>query len=223
MGLGDFLLTNGLVRNLVKPEGQFVLFVNKKYKESISFMYRDLKNLSFVYVPPVAYNGFTIRAYIRDIDYKLLVVGYENFTGVLPFDQSCYRQFNVDFQKRWTDFHVERDLEREKKLFDHFGVKEGEYVFIHDGGSENSRFINESSLSTTLRKIKVDPTLTENIFDYCYLIEHAAEVHVIESSFVFLCEVIPTTGKMFIYRSPEGKDPKNASVMPTYKKNWTII
>jgi len=222
LGLGDYLLLNGLIRNIVKKEGKYILFVNNRYKKSISFMFRDLKNLDFSFIPPVNYNNILIKIYIKHSPYKLFMIGYENFKGDIPFDQSCYRQFNVDFNKRWLDFYVDRDIKQEKKLFNHFNVKENNYIFLHEGGSENGRFIDRNQINSDLPLVKVDPSLTDNIFDYCYLIEHAAEIHCIESSFVFLCESILTNGKLFVYRSDAGKLLENQNTLPTYKKNWII-
>lgn len=223
LGLGDYILMNGLIRNIIKPNEKYTLFVNKKYEESVCFMYRDIPNLEFKLIPPVEFNRYLILPYIKEQDYKLFVIGYDNFDGSMQFGHSCYKQFNVDFQKRWDDFYVKRDYEKEKILFDKFNLKENEYIFLHEGGSGNDRFIDKSKLNLDLKIFKPDLSVTNNIFDYCYIIEHATEIHVIESSFMFLCESIPTNGKLFAYRSERGKDPMNANVLPTYKKNWIII
>ena len=48
LGLGDHIICNGLVRNLIKSDNQYSMFVYSHNYESVKFMYRDLNNLSFI-------------------------------------------------------------------------------------------------------------------------------------------------------------------------------
>lgn len=223
LGLGDYLLVNGLIREIIKPNEDYTLFVNAKYHESIRFMFRDIKNLKYFKIPPIGFNRLTIQPYIIHSIYNLYTIGYENFTGDIPFDQSCYRQFGIDFKKRWSNFYVQRDKDREQKLFYSFGIKNKEYIFLHEGGSEQERYIDRKNLDPELTIVEATPELTKNIFDYCMIIEKASEIHCIESSFFWLCEVIPTIGKLFAYRSDAGKLTQNKNVLPTVKKDWKIL
>jgi len=219
LGLGDYLLCNGLIRNLIKPNEEYILFTNVLHNVSIPFMFRDLKNLSYLYIPPVEFNGTYILPYIKHHPYHLYVLGYENLNKSTTFGKSCYKQFNIDFEKRWSDFYVERDLKREKEFFSEFNVKEGEYIFLHEGGSANENFIDRSKITLDLKIIEPQKYLTNNIFDYCYLIENAAEIHVIESAFFFLIDSIPTNGKLFAHEySRLLYDYTKADT----KKQWTI-
>ena len=45
-----------------------------------------------------------------------------------------------------------------------------------------------------------------NMLDYMYLLEHAAEIHMINSSFLNLVELIHTTGKLFYHIYPRPND-----------------
>ena len=45
MGMGDFLICNGLIRKLIKTQEEYSIFVHKKNYESVDFMFKDLKNI----------------------------------------------------------------------------------------------------------------------------------------------------------------------------------
>jgi len=48
LGLGDHIICNGLVRELIKPEKKYKMFVKPHNHNIVKFMYRDLKNLDFI-------------------------------------------------------------------------------------------------------------------------------------------------------------------------------
>ena len=220
LGLGDYLVCNGLIRNLIKEDKKYVLFTNKNYKQSIEFMFKDIKNLSYALVPAVEFNRQYILPYIKDYEYFLIVIGYDGMDYSTSADKMFYKQHNIDFKKRWTDFYVERDSETERKIFEHYGVKENEYIFLHEGGSDNKALIDRTKIKSNINIVSPEKGLTETIFDYCYLIEHAAEVHVIESSFLFLIDSIKTNGKLFAHRYAK---QLAQYTIPNLKKEWTIL
>jgi len=223
LGLGDYLAVNGLIRNIIKeadPSENFILFCNKNYKVSISFMFRDIKNLTYSYIPPVEMSRLYILPYIREKDYKLIVIGYDSLTNKNSVYEDFYSQFGVDLNKRFTDFYVQRDKKREKLFFDQFNIKEGEYIFLHEGGTSKNNIINRSKINSDLKIISATSDLTENMFDYCYLMENAAEIHCIESSFYFLSDLLHTKGKLYAHRY--SKFVYNFEI-PKLQKSWTIL
>ena len=220
LGLGDYLVCNGLIRNLIKDDEKYVLFTNKNYKETIEFMFRDIKNLSYSLVPAVEFNRQYIQPYIKEQSYNLILIGYDAMDYVTSADKMFYKQHKIDFNKRWADFYVERDFERETKIFNYYNVKENEYIFLHEGGSDNKSFVNRTKIKSNLKIVSPEKDLTKNIFDYCYLIEHASEIHVIESSFLFLIDSIPTNGKLYAHRY--SKQLANYTI-PNLKKDWMIL
>ena len=48
LGLGDHIICNGLVRLLTKNEKTYGLFCKEHNVKSVSFMFRDIKNLSII-------------------------------------------------------------------------------------------------------------------------------------------------------------------------------
>lgn len=222
LGMGDYIVCNGLIRNLIKrnPKGEFILFTSSKLVNSIKFMFRDISNLSYSIIPPVEFNRNYILPYIKHKDYHLIIIGYDDLDKSMSSDKSFYHQFGLNFEKRWTDFYVERDLKREKEFFNKFDLISREYIFIHDDPSRNQIVDKNIIKNKNLKIIEAKKGLTSNIFDYCYIIENAAEIHCIESSFLFLSDSIPTNGKLFSHRyARELYD----YTIPNMKKTWTII
>ena len=224
LGLGDQILLNGLTRVLCERYDTTFLFVYEHNIPSIKFMYRDLgKKLKIIKV----IKSQDPMEHIRFIDsFKIfgnddhLRIGYSYLHNTkLTADKAFYEQVKIPFEIRFSRFYVERDTKREKDFFDKFDVKENEYIFLHEGGSENKNFINRSRIKSNLKIVQPKIGLTDNIFDYCYLIEHAAEIHVIESSFLFLIDSIKTDGKLFSHRYAR---PLYDYTVPNLNKNWTI-
>lgn len=219
LGLGDYLIVNGLIRSIIKPDQEYILFTNKNYEETIRFMFRDIPNLDYQVIPQLFYNRWTILPYVRSTNYNLILIGYERLNPNISFERSFYQMFNVPFTDKWNKFHVKRDPKREKALFDKLQLKEGEYVFVHEDVQRN-QIINPGHIQKEVPIVFATKDLTQNIFDYCYIIEHAAEIHVIESSFMWLCDFIPTNGDLYSHRYTK---ELITTTLPTLAKKWKVM
>ena len=217
--LGDNIVCNGLIRNLIKDYDQINLFIKQSKAPSVMWMYRDLKNIKYLMVQkePQAEEWIKLNN-----PQKLLKIGYEFRDNNINFDQAFYKQYNIDFEKRWTDFYLDRDMEREKSFFKRFNVKEGEYIFFHEDNGNNYKgkfIINRKLVPQNVPTIYAKENYTNNIFDYCYIIEHAKEIHVVESSFLFLADTLNITDKLYSHRYARRYPPDEK---PTLKNKWTI-
>lgn len=181
LGLGDHIICNGLVRSLIKNDENYKMFVKSHNLTSVSFMYRDLVNLSFIEGDDQYTNYYIQSNNINQND--LIIAGFYIHPNSIDFDDSFYLQNNIDFSERWSSFKVVRDIESEMELFKKYNIIEGEYVFIHDD-HERNLFINEDYIiNKNLKIIRPQKELTNNIFDYCYLMEKSSESHFMDSSF----------------------------------------
>jgi len=225
LGLGDQIICNGLTRYLCKQYDTVFLFVYAHNMPSIKFMYRDLGNkMKFISVP----KSENWIDHIRFIDsFKNIFrmddhirIGYDYLDkSSLCFDKAFYAQLQIPFQERFDGFYIERDKNKELIFFNNFNVKENEYIFIHEGGSENSS-IDYNKIKSPLKQVMVNISLTSNIFDYYYLIEHAAEIHCVESSFLFMIDSMHTNGELISHRYARKLTEKT---IPTLQKKWRII
>jgi len=217
LGLGDHIICNAIVRHFSKIYDKIYLFVKKHNFKSVRFMYNDLINIEYIKVnSDIEVESQLLNKNFMRIGFNYLHKNYNRY-----FDKLFFQQLNIDFEKRWLDFYINRNEKNEIILFDKYNIEENRYIFIHDDKSRNFN-INESFIQDkTLKIIRPIGSYTENIFDYCYLLENAKEIHCIDSSFKLIADSIElNSDRLFFHLSYINKDNKFIS---SSKKNWIII
>lgn len=208
-----------MVRELSNNNDYNLLFVKKSYLDFFKFMYKDLKNILFYIVDDK--NG--IDQFINQNNDKKYTYNFSGLYGndwpgkEYHFDETFYRQVNINYEKRWTSFKLNRDENIEMNYFNKFNIKENSYNFYHEDIDRNYKIKDDykTNIIITTNMIK-----TNNIFDYCYLIENATEVHCIDSCFRCLVEHLNIKGKLFFHQYSKGTDGWN---VPYSKKTWKVI
>jgi hypothetical protein len=223
LGLGDHIICNGLYRELTNISESYTLFVKHHNIQTVSFMIRDLKNIIIKGVN----DDNEVLTYLRANNVNkddVIIIGFCNLPlpGAKDFDDSFYIQHSVSFEKRWSSFRCDRDLNSEKNLFDKFKVKEGEYVFIHDDSSRGYEIDESYIINKDLPIVRPIKGLTDNSFDYCYLMQHSKESHFIDSSFRLIFDSIQLRNSD-IYFHLNLKNKVNRGYKPHSKLNFTII
>lgn len=224
LGLGDFIICNGLIREICKKNksDEFEVVSKPTHFQSVDFMFKDVKNLKTISLKSGDFanpeNPEEIIFYARNENKNILKIGHEFQDFRLNFDKSFYAQFEIDFKKRWDSFKVERDLTSEKNLVEKLNIKE-KYIFVHEDPSRGMR-IDRYIHRKDLRVIKASTDLSENMFDYLSLIEGAEEVHVIESAFMFMIDSFPIEGQLFNHRYARSYPARNT---PTLRLDWDIL
>jgi hypothetical protein len=196
LGLGDHIICNGLVRSLINPDEEYKMFVKPHNLTSVSFMYRDIKNLSFLIGDDTFAQSFIQQNNLTNED--LILAGFYKHPESNSFDESFYLQNNLKFTDRWDKFYVNRDINREEELFNYYGLGDTEYVFIHDDILRNYN-IDENYVNKDLKIIRPIKGLTENIFDYCTIIKNSSESHFIDSSFRLMCDSLNLKNEDIFY------------------------
>lgn len=220
LGLGDHIISNAIVRSFSTKYDFIVLFCKVHNIESVKFMFRDIQNILII---PVTSDKEASRIHkiIEQTDMNILKIGFENIDRQnVYFDRSFYQQVHIDFEERWNNFKLERDTFRELKLFNMFNVTEGEYIFLHDD-KKRSFIIDRSHIKYNQLKI-VEPEigLTPNIFDYCYLLQNAKEIHCIDSSFRLIADSLPLNGIRLVFHVSYIKKDYFIS---SSKNKWIIV
>jgi hypothetical protein len=226
-GLGDLILCNGIFREYAKMHNVCFLAVKVRYIEAVRSMLGDLNNIRFLPLPERR-SWKAIRLYkifFRALGIKVLGLGSYGknfFPDGIRFDENFYNQANVDFAKRWSSFYYPRNPETEQLLFRALGCEKGEYIFLHEDDQRGYTINRE--LITSKHKI-ITPKYnkwTNNFFDYGFLLENAAEIHCIESSFVALIESlqIPVTKYAHRYARPHALNDFRHEF--TYHSSWII-
>jgi hypothetical protein len=191
LGLGDHIICNGLLRNIINQKHEYSLFVKPHNFESVKFMYRDLKNLHFI----LSDDKYCVEFLKDKID--KIIIGFGSHPGI-SWDEFFYFQHSIDFSERWNSFKIYRDNEREDYLYNKLNSKNEDFILIHAIGSDGIDRIDYSVINNNFKRIYVK-NYTNNIFDYLKLIEKAKEVHCIESSFHVLVDSMDLNNNLFFH------------------------
>lgn len=215
LGLGDHIICNGLIRRLIQKNSKYGIFTKEHNVDSVSFMYRDLNNLKVI---PII-DDSTIIEYK---DKEIMLIGHGNLPIVIQqhgclWDESFYKQMNIDFSERWNSFYYKKDIKKEKGLFDNLNPNKEKFALIHNEDSTGTDRIDYSKINPELKQIFVKKS--ETIFDYGFLISMATEVHCIDSSFKHLVDSLPTMGKLFYHKNFKPR----TSLDHNHRKKWIII
>lgn len=191
LGLGDTIICNGFVNDHADRFDHVFVFCKPIYYTSVEFLYRV--NEKVTVLPADDADAMVIYDKLqtdikKKIGFNLLKETCDlNSCG---FDKGFYYISGVDFEKRYTYFKLNRDLNREKNLMNSLGLVSNNYIFLHEDPHRNfiidRKHIKNSSLPVFFPKNNI----TDNIFDYCTIIENAKEIHVFDSSFKNLIETL---------------------------------
>ena len=210
IGLGDHIICNGLVREILKVGFDFLyLPVKKQNFETVKKMYSDETDI--VCLPVLNDADVLELSQIRSS--KLYRVGFEKVRS--DWDVSFYDSIEIPFQKRWDSFKANRDQDKESNLLQLLNInKEEDFILIHESGSAGTFPISISDSNT--RIIKVEP-ITNCMIDWCWVIEQAKEVHCIDSSFIHLAQSIRSDGFFHDIREP------TSSIKFSLRDGWKTI
>ena len=154
---------------------------------------------------------------------EVRVIGFNglNPQSGMSFEKQFYHLAGVNFNKKWDNFHINRNLEKERNIKNNIIQTIDPYVFVHDDIQREMK-IDESLLKDKL-VIRPASSYSNNIFDFCTLIQAASEVHVIDSCFMFLIDQLQYDApgqKLFVHRYSRYNDDW---LLPELRKNWKII
>lgn len=225
LDLGDSIIMNGLIRNLLDNWGHVSWFVKPEYVTAVASMMSDCERLTVLpaergYEDPKA---SWIPSYLNT-----LRLGF--FNQVTSFDQlhwdyEFYRQAHVPFNARWEDFYHAQiapfvpDVDPKKCL-------------VHER-AENSWFVDGThlpdgmELKFILREERnIDGVLhVSSPWSWIPEIYSAREIHVIDSAFLCLADSLPeleTRPQRRVFHSYAKQYPGQAR-WPALGKQWEII
>lgn len=213
LGLGDHFICHGIVRTYAERYGPIALFCKPHNIESVTAMYSDL---DIVVIPA---DDPDVLRFIRanpNLNYK--IIGFGQLNSQEPFDQQFYKLAGVDFDSRYKKFYCPENV-GETTLLNIIKPPE-EYILVHE---DRSRGFSVTKLETHLPIIQVRPMPGFGLTDYMKLAEGAKEIHVIDSSMMFLVDYtdrISKEVKLFVHRYARSNP---AWQLPTLNKNWNII
>lgn len=225
LGLGDHIICNGLVREIIKKDEneKYFLCTKSHNLESVKFMYSDIENLNFL---TVINEPSDIDNYIKDLKPSKVIFSGSIFSwpeNSKTWEEVFFNQHGLDLNTKWDSFKCNRNNQNEKKLFDYFNVKENNYVFIHDDIDRGFLIDENYIINKDLKIIRPVKGLTDNIFDYCYLIENSYESHFIDSSFKLMTDVMSLKKYNIFHHIKNNGNIIRSDVKSSSKLNFKII
>jgi hypothetical protein len=143
-------------------------------------------------------------------------IGFHQLNQHEPFDQQFYKLTGVPFEKRWSSFKVNRDKKKENNLIYSLNLPP-KFALLHEDESRGY-VIDRNKINLPI--VKLRPISGFTMIDWLGVADLADEIHVIDSSFMFLLDSVETKVPLYVHRySRQNPDWQ----LPTLKKNWIIL
>ena len=231
LGLGDHLDCNAMVR-IFLAEGRYQkvgVFAKQKYASLIDFMYRDEPRIEVITIPGET-EAAEVQNYLNDIGKgSVAVIGHQNYPWgkEKELGMGCaeifYKQVGIPYERRFSDYYVERDPAEEDRVFNKLNPNNEEYIFVHDDPSRGFIISQEKLDELAPEGIKVIRNdMEENIFHFGKILENATQVHCMESCFRSLAETLNIKGKLYFHNFREGASGYlgNSTQQPWEEITW---
>ena len=248
LSTGDNLTMYAAVRHVQKMYKDVYIFCLYRNRYMVAQLYQPYENVHLL-ISDETYNNWLappqlIEQFKTKINnYDLLLSGcYDpKFDVNGAFWESFYNQLNLPYRMRYDYEDINRNKERELNLYNSIVSKYGEkYIFLHDHRNiKYKHFINRGNVHVDSELPVFHPNFnyysdsenncnyhlwssefsSDNLLDYCTLIENATEIHIRDSAFSCLMPFLDLKNvkKKCIHTSLD---------MPNYHgeyKNWEIV
>lgn len=208
LGLGDVIFSMTLVRKLAVPKYKVLWPVLDHFVEGCQRAYPDITFIPKEWCPV----DFNSKNDTENELYRYLPIRWSDGWKGLPYTEnmrSKYDMYDMDFTQWKQLAHYRRDLDREEKLAEIVGVKKGErFNLVNKFFGSNSQFQCDIQIKNEYKNIEISTLKGFSLFDWSGLIEDAAEIHVANSSILYLLEMLDWKAKeVHLYcRKPIEKD-----------------
>lgn len=256
-GLGDHLVMSPLARALIRRKDIEKMYVLSwaHYAEQVDYLYKDenriqiiainygnegpqikdiIKNLkpkySFMMMHPnaVAYDGYfqDIKPYTENL-YEVPA----SYMSVNPWHlhRFYYDYMNVPWEERYNNFYFERNFKEEERVFNKLNPNHEEFVFVvddsHRGFNCDKQKLQDLIGSNKYKIIHHDTT--EPLFYYTLLLQHARQIHMMETGWRCFVETLPENTVEYFYHHYIRKNTdvvKNGKMCPQEThKPWKLV
>lgn len=202
LGLGDHFIHHGAIRKLLKIKNYDKIYILTKniYLNLIKTMFKDDVRIDIIECNTNENAISSVNSFDGD---KYNCWWYNN--GNTFVEDYAYEALEFSPDDRYKYFYIERDLDREKEVFDVIAPKE-DYIFIADDSKRNFRISDEKALRGRHLKIaRSSNYLYLTPFDLLKVIENSVESHCLYSSFNVLIDCMNkfdfNFSKLFLHES----------------------
>jgi hypothetical protein len=223
MGLGDHIITAGLV-NKLSLEGPIAIPCYPWNESSVSSFHAGNERVKVVTMISTEDKQQLKRDYesIEPFEWR----DFSKVHAAKRYPVHFYEAFGT-YEDRYTYCPIKKAADKVKQLPE---PKEP-FVFIHDdhrinhGAGETTGEIKYNGPLSVYKPPQQFPIYSFNyrfpsILQYADILMAASEIHCIESSFFNLCEALQPQGKGFLFIN---KKPYSSDFTHILKKKWEII
>lgn len=206
---GDALVMNGLIRTLAKNGQPLAWMTGSQNIRAVRATIADLTNVEVL--GSLDYHG--VRNQWLPVWPNKLCLGYFNANGFdeAKWDSEFYRQANVPFDARWSEFRLPSRLWHKPDLY-----PRRDTVLIHEK-PDKGWFVKREMLPAGLEQVRI--IQRPSILDWLPDIYSARELHFIDSSFLNLAESLYAMGFL---RDTKLVFHRYAKVYPG-KAKWPVL
>ena len=246
-GLGDQIIMNGAVRYLAECYDKVWYVTWTTRDKHARFLYKNCSNIE-VYIKPrpastrqsmlrleaahkeivEANPEYKIEPYKRCFwssqeDWKRFAEKFE--MGDTIFPRVFYKIMGVDYSKRFKYQKIPRDFVTERKLYERVNPKKPYAFCVNDSRSSKYNFKFETDLQI-INPLEFDFWGDTMIYDWQFLIENAAEIHMVNTSWFHLAKTLRSNVKKKFYyavRNVEMCEQNDEFLNDEFDSGWTLI
>tara|TARA_R100000005_G_C5003723_1_gene212313 strand:- start:6785 stop:7474 length:690 start_codon:yes stop_codon:yes gene_type:complete len=183
LGLGDHITLSPLVRLIAQQSKTMSVITKEWYVDNVKFLFRDVENINIISCRGDHEAASIFHQWQGPKLNHMFKPEMESDEEGRFFEDGWYSSFGIDPKFRKEAFHVQRDHDREKEVYDKI-VKEDNFIFVHDDPSRGYNIDVEYD-GQIIRSHDYPEYL---LFDFYKILEEAKERHVMYSSFFALME-----------------------------------
>jgi hypothetical protein len=246
LSIGDLLIINSIIRYYTSKYINVYFLCKKKNLKSMINIFSDNNNIVPIcidIIEDILPDNHYIYEKYKEFDIIKLGLHNNNWyifksdliIGDLPYSffKTFYRQLELDYEIRYKYEKITRNYDNEIIFFNKVMKNYDKYIFIHDCDKNNLLDIKNSEKFISIFHPNINyyndnsefynywlNIISDNILDYCKIIENSEEIHVIFSSFFNLCMYLDLSKvkKKYIYTNII-----NIKDLHINMKDWIIV
>jgi len=182
LGIGDFLCCLSAIR-IYAEQFKIHLIIKAEYEDKIKFFLRDITDIEYILVHNDRYQDLKF-------DQGIPVIGVgQHRTGqpikIKDFPGVFYSDFNLPKSEMFSNFFYIRDMFEENKVYDEITKDHPEYIVIHDDPTRGL-VVDDQKIPNDVYRVYLGREYKDIPMIYSKkLLEHAKEIHCIDSSFLW--------------------------------------
>ena len=203
VGLGDAFVMNPIVHHYARMCKTLYYPARGEYFETLKCLYQEYPNIEvwrfysndqedvFLKTYPDVIHLKSLPLITQEIDRK----NCELEKIQIHWQQQLYENWDIPFKMRYLDFHMPKTVAGSAELYAWLTEGVDDYILVHRYASDHPDGIaidvpGYRALKGLAPKkiIEIRPGQTENMLQYKKLIENAAEIHCVASSFFNLVD-----------------------------------